>query len=106
MSNEEKEELLNKVFGLSKKIGKVPFPFIVHLSTGFNVIPFDVENIDRDKELIDILTKILKRFLKTSGSTRSRYEGSRVNEVGRRIEKVLVNEMDKPPLNVTQLSKS
>lgn len=104
MSNGQNEEL-RKVFGLSKKIGKVPFPLIVNLSTGFNVIPFNAD-IGEDKELIGILANILKRFLKTSTSTRSRYEGGRVNEVGRRIEKGLVNEMDKQPLSVKQLPKS
>lgn len=104
MSNEQKEELL-KVFGLSEKIGRVPFPLIVNLSTGYQVIPFNIDD-SKDKEFIKILTNILKRFLKTSTSTRSRYEGGRVNEVGRRIEKGLVNEMDKQPLSVKQLPKS
>jgi len=56
-----------------------------------------------DNELIEILNKI-KRFLKTSVSTHVRYEGRRINEVGRRIEQGLVNEMDKHPFKVKQLS--
>src|SRR4249919_2104196 len=104
MSNEQKEELL-KVFGLSGKIGRVPFPLIVNISTGYKVIPFNIDD-SKDKEFINILTNILRRFLKTSTSTRSRYEGGRVNEVGRRIEKGLVNEMDNQPLSVKQLPKS
>jgi len=93
------------VFGLSKKLGKIPIPLVVKISTGFDVIPVDL-NDKSDKDLIEALNKILKRFLKTSTSTHTRYEGGRVNEVGRRIEQGLVNEMDKYPFKVKPLSKT
>jgi hypothetical protein len=64
-------ELLKRVFGL-KKIGKVPIPLIVNLSTSYEVILIDLVNANADKELIDSLTKILMRFLSTSTSARSR----------------------------------
>ena len=79
-----KEELLQRVFGLSKELGKVDFPLIVKLSTGYDVIPINSSN-ELDKKFIDILNSILKKFLKTSASTRSRYQGNRVNEVGRSL---------------------
>jgi hypothetical protein len=44
--------------------------------------------------------------LKTSTSTRSRYQGDRINEVGRRIEDALVHEMNKQPLTVKKLAKT
>jgi hypothetical protein len=44
--------------------------------------------------------------LKTSTSTRSRYQGNRINEVGRRIEDALVHEMNKQPLTVKKLPKT
>lgn len=56
--------------------------------------------------LIDTLTRILNKFLKISTSTRSRYQGNRINEVGRRIEEGLVHEMSKQPLTVKRLGKS
>jgi len=48
---------------------------------------------ESDKKFED-LNSILKKFLKTSASTRSRYQGSRV-KVGKKIEETNVNEMDK-----------
>jgi hypothetical protein len=102
---EEKEQLLDSVFGLSKTLGKVPFPTVVKKSTGFDVIPIDLHN-SSDKMLIDSLNKIFKDFLKTSTSTRSRYQGDRINEVGRRIEDALVHEMNKQPLTVKKLAKT
>ena len=56
--------------------------------------------------LIDSLKKIFKDFLKTFTSIRSRYQGDRINEVGRRIEDVLVHEMHKQPLTVKKLPKT
>lgn len=101
---EEKEQLLDSVFGLSKKLGKIPFPTVVK-STGFDVIPINIHN-SSDKMLIDALNKIFKDFLKTSTSTRSRYQGDRINEVGRRIEDALVHEMNKQPLTVKKMPKT
>jgi hypothetical protein len=101
----EKEEILHRAFGLSKELGRVDFPLVVKLSTGFDVIPINPSN-QSDKTFVDILDGILKKFLKTSASTRSRYQGSRVNEVGRRIEETIVNEMNKLPLSVKRLGKT
>jgi hypothetical protein len=102
---EEKEGLLKSVFGLSKQLGRVIFPNVVKQSTGFDVIPINLRD-SSDKDLIDKLNGILKRFLKTSISVHSRYEGKRVNEVGRRIEETLVNEMNKLPLATRRLGKT
>ena len=100
-----KNELLRRVFGLSTELGRVDFPLIVKQSTGYDVIPINVSN-QSDRKFIDILNGILKKFLKTAVSTHSRYQGSRVNEVGRRIEETIVNEMDKPPLSVKRLGRA
>ena len=102
---EEKEQLLDSVFGFSKKLGKVPFSTVVKKSTGFDVIPINLQD-SSDKMLIDTLNKIFKDFLKTSTSTRSRYQGDRINEVGRRIEDGLVHEMNKQPLAVKKLPRT
>ena len=44
--------------------------------------------------------------MKTCISTRSRYQGDRINEVGKRIEDALVHELDKQPLTVKRLPKA
>ena len=58
---------------------------------------------------------ILIRYLKTVllhlnievyASTHWRYQGNRVNEIGRRIEETIVNEMNKLPLSVKRLGKT
>ena len=75
-----REGTIDLVFGLSKKLGKVPFPTVVK-STGFDVIPIDLHH-SSDKMLIDSLNKIFKDFLKTS------------------------TEMNKQPLTVKKLPKT
>jgi hypothetical protein len=57
---EEKERLLDSVFGLSKKLGKVHFSTGVR-STGFDVIPINLQD-SSDKILIDGLIEYLKTF--------------------------------------------
>jgi hypothetical protein len=59
---------------------------------------------ESDKKFED-LNSILKKFLKTSASTRSRYQSSRV-KVGKKIEETNVNEMDKLTLSVKRLGKA
>jgi hypothetical protein len=100
-----KEELLQRVFGLSRELGRVEFPLVVKLSTGYDVIPINVSD-ELDKKFLEILNGILRKFLKTSASTRQRYQGNRINEVGRRIEEIIVNEMNKLPLSVKRLGKT
>ena len=102
---EEKESLLKVVFGLSKQLRRIPFPIIVKQSTGFDVVPVNLQD-SSDKVLIDNLKSIFKEFLKTSTSTLSRYQGDRINEVGRRIEDALVHDMNKQPFTVKKLPKT
>ena len=94
-----------RVFGLSKELGIVEFPLVVKLSTGYDVIPINISN-ELDKKFIYTLGGILKKFLKTSDTTRQRYQGDRVNEVGRRIEEMIVHEMNKLPLSVKRLGSA
>lgn len=88
---------LQRVFHLSSELGKIEFPLIVKSSTGYDVIPIN-PSYESDRRFVEILNSILKKFLKTSASTRTRYQGNRINEIGRRIEETIVNEMNKSPL--------
>jgi hypothetical protein len=90
---------------LSKAVGYVRFQEVVKESSGFIVIPFDATE-ELDKDLMRTLNNTLSKFLKTLTNTRSRLQGSRVNEVGRRIEELLVNELNKQPLYVKKLGSS
>jgi hypothetical protein len=99
------EATISSAFLLSKAVGEVSFKDAVRESSGFVVIPFDAAD-ELDKELMTNLHTVLNKFLKTLTNTKSRLQGNRVNEVGRRIEELLVNELNKPPLTVKKLGRS
>jgi hypothetical protein len=96
---------ISSVFLLSKAVGYVRFQDVVKESSGFIIIPFDATD-ELDKDLMRTLNITLDKFLKTLTNTRSRLQGNRVNEVGRRIEELLVNELNKQPLFVKKLGSS
>jgi hypothetical protein len=96
---------ISNAFLLSKAVGYVRFQEVVEESSGFFVIPFDATD-ELDKDLMRTLNNTLGKFLKTLTNTRSRLLGNRVNEVGRRIEELLVNELNKQPLSVKKLGSS
>lgn len=98
------EAVLKEIFVLSEKVGSVPFPMIVKASSGFDVIPINLED-PKDKELLKTLNRILNSYLSTLKKTHGRLEGDRPNEVGSRIEAGLVHEMKSSPLKVRQLIK-
>jgi hypothetical protein len=99
------EASISSAFLLSKAVGYVRFQEVVKESSGFIVIPFDATD-ELDKDLMRTLNNTLSKFLKTLTNTRSRLQGNRVNEVGRRIEELLVNELNKQPLCVKKLGSS
>jgi hypothetical protein len=99
------EACISSALLLSKEVGYVTFHELVKISSGFYVIPFDATD-QLDKDLMRTLTDTLRQFLKTLANTRSRLQGNRVNEVGRRIEELLVNELNKQPLSVKRLGSS
>lgn len=99
------EASISSAFLLSKVVGYVTFDEVVRASSGFIVIPFDATD-KLDKELRRSLDNSLSKFLKTLTNKRFRLQGNRVNGVGRRIEELLVNELNKPPLSVKKLGSS
>ena len=99
------ETLLIDAFGLSKKLGRVPFPLAVKVSSGYHVIPIDLTK-KHDKELVNKLQLALTKFLETIRSSQPVYKGKRINDVGRKIESQIVHELNKLPLTVRQLGKT
>jgi len=58
---DNEQQLLGSVFGLAKKLGKIPFSTVVKESTGFDVIPINLQDAP-DKMLVDTLVKIFRVF--------------------------------------------
>jgi hypothetical protein len=93
---------LKAIFRLSKQVGHVPFSDVIRESTGFEVIPIDEEN-EEDKELLRHIRYALASFVRLTVKAEQRFRGNRINEVGRRFENMIVEEVKKTPIEIRKL---
>ncbi|HEX9319000.1 MAG TPA: hypothetical protein VF884_08705 [Nitrososphaeraceae archaeon] len=105
MSDENTRELVRLVLTYPVKLGRLNFPIVVKESTGFDVIPIDMNN-EYDKRLISNMSKKLLSSLNIIQKTGVRFEGSRINEIGRQLEPYFVRDLHTPPFTVTQLAST
>jgi len=96
---------LGKIFGLRKKVGKLPFSKVLTSSCGYKIIPFNPTNPE-DEALLNNLSHALDNFVKLTKKTGTRFRGERINDVGTKIESLILEEIRKTPLEVIKLGKS
>lgn len=96
---------LSEVFGLSKKYGKLNFRDVLVAACNYNIVPVDMSNED-DKKIVDLLAKALNNFLSSTEKTGTRYTGNRANDIGKKMETGIIEEMKKTSLKPTQLGSS
>lgn len=83
--------------------GGVPFPELVKATTGHEVYKLDFEQ-DEDKRLYNEIVKSAENFLNYANRVQMRFQGDRINEIGKRIEEVFVEELKKGDLEPLLLS--
>ena len=81
------------------------FPVVVKESTGFDVIPINTGN-EYDRNLISNMSKKLLSSLRMIERTGVRFEGTRINEIGRQLEPYFVRDLNTAPFVVTQLAST
>lgn len=89
---------------LPKKLGRVSLSDLIEASSDFKALPLDMNDPD-DIELLRHVTFALNSFLKRCEKTQIRFKGNRINEVGKKFESILVEEIDKTPLEVAMLEE-
>jgi hypothetical protein len=99
----EIHELIKTGIQISKQIKNVPFCELLRATTPYEVYSLDITN-SQDVELLNDLTTSAKNFISFIDRTRTRFEGGRINEIGRRIEEVFVEELKKTKLKPSLLS--
>jgi len=99
----EIHDLIKEGIRISKKVQNIPFSELLKATTPFEVYSLDLTDI-RDVELLNEIKTSAKNFIKYVDRTHQRFEGRRINEVGRRIEEVFVEELKKTKLIPFQLS--
>jgi hypothetical protein len=90
---------------LPAKLGRMEFPVVVKESTGFDIIPINTDN-EYDRNLISNMSKKLLSSLKMIERTGVRFEGTRINEIGRQLEPYFVRDLNTAPFVVTQLAST
>lgn len=90
---------------VSQLTGKISFPELVKITTGFDVLPLDTS--DKSDEILRTeIVKSAKNYISYTKRAHQRYEGRRINDVGKRIEEAFVEELKKSNLTPTLLTKS
>jgi len=96
---------IGNVFGLPQKIGKQYFRDILESSCGFKLIRIDVKKTN-DKQLVDTMSKAMTNFLSSTKKADMRYKGNRANDVGKKLETGIIEELKKTALIPTPLGSS
>jgi len=94
-----------EILKLPKELGKLNFSELVSSSTGHKIIPVD-KNILEDKQLVKNITSAMDNLLKLTEKSSQRFTGNRINEIGKNLEALIVEELRKYGLEVTKLGRS
>lgn len=95
----------NEIFGLSKKLGKRNFRDILESSCGYKIVKVDMDNA-QDKQIIESVAKAMNNFLNATKKSGTRYKGNRANDVGKKMETGIIEELKKTSLIPTPLGSS
>jgi len=101
----EIHDLIEQSIILSRKIKKIPFSDLVKATTEFEIFPLNLQD-EQDLALFNEIKTSAINYIKYVTRIHQRYEGKRINEVGRRIEEAFVEELKKTKLLPTQLKSS
>jgi len=101
----ELHDLIKAGIKITEKIQNIPFSVLIKATTNFEICPLDLRD-KQDIEFLEQITTSANNFIKFVRRTHQRFEGRRINEVGRRIEEVFVEELKKTKVIPTQLKSS
>jgi hypothetical protein len=96
-------EAIDKLIEIAPDLNEVRFKDVIERTSGFKLVPINL-NEEEDKELRTNLVKSCKNFLALSSKADRGHKGARVNEVSKKFEFELVEEIRKTGLNTQILS--
>jgi hypothetical protein len=97
------KDAIDKLIEISPTLDKVSFKDVLERTSGHKLAPINLNEED-DKELITNLVKSCKNFLALSNKADRGHKGARVNEVSKKFEYELVEEIRKTGLNTRILA--
>jgi len=99
------ERQISDVFKLTKRIGKQNFRDIFAKSCGYKILQINMKKA-RDKQIIDFISQAMANFLVSSKRSGTRYKGNRANDVGKKLEPAIIEELKKTDLLPMPLGSS
>lgn len=96
---------LNEVFGLQKQFGKQYFRDVLKASCDYTIIKVDKNNAV-DRKIVDLIGGAMINFLNAVNRAGIRFKGNRANDVGKKLEDGIIEEMKKTVLKPTKLGAS
>jgi hypothetical protein len=99
------KDAIRTVMELSQDLKDISFKDLVEATSEFKLHPVD-PNQHEDKELIEDLSTAFKHFVAFSNKTGTRFTATRINDVSRHIEEILVEQMYKTGLKARILGEA
>jgi hypothetical protein len=99
------KDAIRTVAGLTKDLKDISFQDLVEATSEFKLHPVDLK-LPEDKELVEDLSAAFKHFIAFSNKTGTRFTATRINDVSRHIEEVLVEQMQKTGLKARILGEA
>ncbi|MHB8560816.1 MAG: hypothetical protein ACYDAP_06590 [Thermoplasmataceae archaeon] len=95
---------LSDIFRLHEKFNHISFSEVIKASSGYDIIPIDLNN-SGDVKLIDELSMALQGFTKYAKSSGARFQGNRINDVGKNFENAVQQAIDRTSITINKLTK-
>ncbi len=100
-----KPRSLKNIMKLHKQLGEVNFSELIKETTKYKIVPFNPRD-NLDSKLLRNIYTALERFMQLTEKSSIRYTGERINDVGKRFENMIEEQLDKSITSVKKLKSS
>lgn len=98
------KKLIKNAVYASKILNEVPFPDLISATSDYSIIPLDTNN-KKDRELLQSIVNSANELIAICRRSRRRFQGNRVNEVGKAIEEEFVQQLRTTNLSANLLKQ-
>ena len=95
---------LSDIFKLHEEFSHISFADVVKASSGYDVLPIDTSD-KYDSKLVGELNVALLGFTKYAKSSGARFQGNRINDVGKNFENAVQQAIDRTSITINKLTK-
>ena len=100
-----KPRSLKNIMKLHKQLGEVNFSELVKETTKYKIVPFNPRD-NLDSKLLRNICTALEKFMQLTEKSSIRYTGERINDVGKRFENMIEEQLGNSITSVKKLKRS